>query len=77
MRIGVPGQVQLLGDVVDAVRRDPEVTALLLIEQAGEDTGRVEPRRAEPVDRAVSRDQRRGLQVADQAVILDGGIRVH
>ena len=34
---------------------------------------RVEARQAQPVDRAVAADQRRGLRVADQRVVLDAG----
>ena len=44
---------------------------LLVAEQRGEARAGVEAREAEPVDRAVAADERRGLQVADQAVVLD------
>src|SRR5689334_18784400 len=40
-------------------------------EQSGETGGRVEPRHAEPVDGTVYPDQRRGLHIADERVILD------
>src|SRR5258706_12066232 len=53
------------------------MTAALLVEQRGEDARRVEPRGAEPVDRAVGRDQRGSLQISDQAVVLYRWIRVH
>ena len=70
-------QIQLLGDVVDAVGRDAEVTTSLMIEQRSEDARRVEPRCAEPVDRAVGRDQRSGLQVSDQAMVFYRWIGIH
>ena len=38
------------------------------VEEAGEDGRPVEPRQAEPVDRAVAADQRRGVAVGQQAV---------
>jgi hypothetical protein len=59
------GKVQLLRHIAGALRDDLKVTALLPVEQGGEDAGRVETRSAEPVDRAVRRDQRRGLQIAN------------
>ena len=40
-------------------------------EQRGEAGARVEAREAAPVDRAVAADERGGLQVADQRVVLD------
>ena len=40
-------------------------------EQGGEAGTGVEAREAEPVDRALPADQRRGLQVADERVVLD------
>ena len=40
-------------------------------EQRGEAGAGVEAREAEPVDRAVAADERRGLAVADQRVVLD------
>ena len=44
---------------------------LRLAEQRGKDRFRIETRQAEPVDRAVARDQRGGVGVADDPVILD------
>ena len=54
-----------------AARREQPAAVLLVPEQRGEAGARVEAREAEPVDRAVPPDERRGLQVADQAVVLD------
>ena len=54
-----------------AGRGDPPGAVVLGPEQRREARGRVEPRQAEPVDRSVLADQRRGAQVADDAVILD------
>ena len=64
-------QVQLLGDVVAALGRDLEVAALVRVEQRREHAGRIEPRTAEPVDRAVGGHEGGGLQVADHSVIAD------
>ena len=53
--------------------RDLPVAVLLGAEQRGKACVRVEPRCAEPVDRAVVGDQRNGLRVADERVLLDAG----
>ena len=66
------GQVELLGHVLGADRADPAVAAPSPGRAGRRTPGRVEPRAAEPVDRAVGRHQRRGVQVADQAVLGDG-----
>src|SRR5205807_1128074 len=57
-----------------AARRDREV-ARRRVEDAPEDGVGVEPRQAQPVDRAVIRNQRRGPALADQAVALDRQVR--
>jgi len=72
-----PRQVQLPGHVVGVDRPDPEMTALPRIQQRREDGWRVEPRCAEPVDRAVVSHQSSGLQIADQPMILDSRVRGH
>ena len=77
IRMAVPGQVHLLRHVAFVGRPDPEVSALVRVEQRREDARRVEARGAEPVDRAVGADQRRRLKVADQPVIADVGIPFH
>ncbi len=46
------------------------VPVLGVAEQRGEDGPGVEPRQAEPVDAAFSTDERGGLQVADEPVVL-------
>ena len=51
--------------------REQPAAVGLVAEQRGEAGGRVEPREAQPVDRAVAAHQRRGLRVADQGVVLD------
>ena len=43
----------------------------LVAQQRGEDRAGIEARQAEPIDRAVARDERRAVRVADDAVILD------
>ena len=59
-------------DALDlAVGREQPAAVALVPEQGGEARARVEAREAEPVDRAVAPDERRGLQVADQPVVLD------
>ena len=45
-----------------------------MVEQGREHTRRVEARTTEPVDRAIRRDQRSGLEVADDGVILDAWV---
>jgi hypothetical protein len=66
-------EVQLPGDIVLALRRDPEAAALVMVEQAREHAGSVEAGKAQPVDGAVGSDQRGGMQVADQAMVGDWG----
>jgi hypothetical protein len=65
------GDVELLA--VEDLHRwpDPDVPAELMIEQCPEHGGRVEPRRAEPVDRPVGGDEGRGLKVTVKAVVGD------
>ena len=55
------------------VRRRPQRPAAVLLrpDQGGEAGARVEPREAEPVDRPLARDERGGLEVADEPVVLD------
>src|SRR5262249_6178212 len=56
-------------------RRGPDREASMLIapEERREARIRVEARSAEPVDSPPARDERRGLRVADQPVVLDPG----
>ena len=68
--------IQLLRHIVVAGGRDPEVAALLGIEQRCEHARRIEPGTAEEVDRSVGCHQRRRLQVTDEAVITDVRIAV-
>ena len=56
--------------VVDPERSQPEV-ARLTVEQRPEDTGRVEPRDAEPADRAVGRHQCPGVAVGEERKVSD------
>ena len=67
-------EIQLPGDVAVLGGSDPEVPAALGVEQRSEHARRVKARTAEPVDRAVGRDERSCLQVADQPVIRDQGV---
>src|SRR5262249_29837665 len=64
-------EIQLLGHVAVAYWRDPEIPALLFVQQRAEHTRRVEPRTAEEVDGAVGAHQRGGLQVTDKSVLTD------
>src|SRR5206468_5883271 len=43
----------------------------LAVEQAAEDARRVEARHAQPVDRAVGRDERTGMAVGEKCVLGD------
>ena len=70
-------EVQLLAGERLAGGADPEVTALLVVEQGPEDARRVEPGRAEPVDAAVGGDEGRGLEVTDEAVVGDERVVRH
>ncbi len=55
---------------------EPEGAAALGVEDAREDARRVDVGEAEPVDRAVARDERAGTAVADQGVFADRGVAV-
>ena len=70
-------QIHLLG--IEGTRRRPDakVTAPTLVEQRPEDTGRVESRSAEPVDRPIGRDESSSLQITDQAVVCDERVVIH
>jgi hypothetical protein len=63
-QVELPGAERLLA-------RQGEGTALVLVEQRGEQRWRVEPRRAVPVDRAVGADKGDGAKVADDGVLFD------
>ena len=70
-------EVQLLADIIVPVRPDPEVAAVVRIEQGRAHAGRVEAGTAEPVHGAVRGHQRGRLQIADQPVIADVGVAGH
>ena len=55
------------------VRRDQPATVLWSPQQGGEYGPGVEPRPAEPIDGASSRNQGRGVAVSDQRVVLNPG----
>ena len=55
---------------VDAVGRDPERSGAA-VEQRAEDARAVEARQAQPLDRAVRRDQRAGVAVREERVVGD------
>ena len=74
MRMAVSGRYICLVTVAITDCGDGEAPALLVIEQGGEHAGRVEARTAEPVDGAVGRDQRGGLEISDEAVLCDLGV---
>ena len=54
-----------------ARRRDQPAAMLVGAEQGGKAGVGIEGRPAQPVDRAVAADQRRGLAIADQPVVFD------
>ena len=54
-----------------ARRLDRPVAVLCVAEQCGEERARVEARQAQPVDGAVTADERSRLEVADEPVVLD------
>src|SRR5207248_2186538 len=64
-------EVHLFGLVPGTGRADPEAAAALVVQQGTEHAGRVEPGVAEPVDRAIGRHQRSGLQISDESVLGD------
>ena len=70
-------EVQLLAAEDLHGRPHPEMTTALVVEQGTENAGRVEPRRAEPVDRPVGGDKCRGLEIADEAVVGNERVVIH
>jgi hypothetical protein len=66
-----PGKIHL--PPVDGLHlwSDRESTSLGGIEQGGEDRRRVELGKAHEIDRPVLADERDGMEVADDAVVLD------
>ena len=73
---GGPGQVELLGRERLVDGPDREAPALSAVEDRAEQAGSVEALGAEPVDRALVADERDGVQVADDAVVLDRQVAV-
>src|SRR5579862_8823577 len=59
-----------MGSLHAPIGSDQPATVLRLSEQSCKARGRVEARNAEPVDRPIAADQRRGARVADQGVVL-------
>ena len=65
----------LVGNLLLAAGRgNLEMAALGIVQDGGENTGRVKVRAAEPVDGAVDAHQSHGVHIADDAVILDGQV---
>jgi hypothetical protein len=56
---------------LDARRRDAPAAVLGLAEERGEARRGIEARPAQPVERAVARDERGGVAVADQRVVFN------
>lgn len=71
------GVLELLARVRAAFGCRPEVAAAVVVEQCGEDAGRVESRGGEPVDDSPRGDQCGRLEVAHEPVVGDRGIPVH
>jgi hypothetical protein len=65
------GPVELLVGHVIYRRGDFEVTALLMIQNAGKDARGVKAGMTVPIDRTVHADQRHRVHVADDAVVID------
>src|ERR1700733_9287788 len=63
--------IDLLVSRVLVSRAEAEVATLFVVEDAGEDAGRIEVREAEPVDRPLHADQSGGPHVPDDAVVFD------
>src|SRR5262249_31394370 len=61
------------GDAKRLARRDLPMTVLACAKQGGKTRIGIEARPAQPVDRAIARDQRRRLAIANQAVVFDAG----
>ena len=66
-----PGPVATRGRAHLAGRREQPAPMPLVPQQGREARRGVKARQAQPVDRSVAADQRRGLQVADEAVVLE------
>ena len=66
----VPGSYVARRRMVDPERREAEEPGLP-VEQAAEDARGVEARNAEPVDRAVRRDQGAGVAVGEEGIVRD------
>jgi hypothetical protein len=71
--VGV-GQIELPARRLTELRGDLEAAAALGVEECREHRRRIEGGQAEEVDRAVLAHQRRRVEVADDAVVLDGRI---
>ena len=71
--VGV-GEIELLARRLAELRRDLEAAAALGVEERREHRRRVEGGEAEEVDRAVLAHQRHRVEVADDAVVLDGRV---
>ena len=65
--------VDLLGGGLAVGGAHAEVAAAVVVEQRGEHARRIEPGRGKPVHDPLGRDERGGLQVADQSVLAIGG----
>src|SRR5207302_1004429 len=52
-------------------RPNPEATADLAAQQSAEDGGAVEAREAQPIQRAIARDESRGATISDHRVVAD------
>ncbi len=72
--VGVRQVDLLVAHVVAEARRDPELAALLGVEQRREHRGGIEARPAQEVDGAAEIDEAHGVHVADDAVMFDPGI---
>ena len=71
-RISVSARYCRLTRKFSGFRRDPPAAVVGAAEQRGKTGIGIEPRPAQPVDRAVARNQRRGFAIADQGIVGDG-----
>src|SRR5215204_3559052 len=65
------GEVYLLALRAVEFGRDGEKSAAFRIENRSEDGGRVEAGEAHEIDRSIQRDERDGVQVANDGVVFD------
>jgi len=69
-------EVELVRSILVAQWSDAESTSSTTVEQRSKHARRIKPWKTTPIDRAVSRDQRCRLEIADQAMITDRRVSI-